>query len=83
MGTASSNIQKCSLLEGKQNHSTPKPSNQQEKPGSAVRVAQVQVPWAGLAGPGLDLGQLHTEKHQYDALSGLLYLNGNGREGGR
>lgn len=46
-----------------------------------MRVAQVLVPWAGLAGPGLDLGQLHTEKHQYDALSGFLYLNGNGREG--
>lgn len=47
-----------------------------------MRVAQVLVPWAGLAGPGVNLGQFYPEKHQYDVLSGFLYLNVNGKEEG-
>lgn len=78
-GTASPSVQYCTLPKGKQDYPTPKTvPTQQEKPGSAVRVAQVLVPWAGL-----DLGQFLTEKHQYDVLSGFLYLNVNGKEGGQ
>lgn len=54
LGTASSDVQYCFLPKGKQDYPTLKTvPTQQEKPGSAARVAQALVPW-----PGLDLGLL-------------------------